>query len=164
MPKRPNFRWSGKPRRMLLPLYSFCECVSDLTLSFNVESTHKQFTHCTGSFQTNICGIFKFYVFFFSPTSSATVLAHYKTFWLKLPGPVISQGDVTPAPPQSTTVMSTISASTSILPEPVSAKMLKITCSYKLLYKKTLHDTTSLTVHSRGMWQVEVLSHWPCRL
>uniref|UniRef100_A0A8C1SAV5 Ferric-chelate reductase 1a n=1 Tax=Cyprinus carpio TaxID=7962 RepID=A0A8C1SAV5_CYPCA len=33
----------------------------------------------------------------------ATVLAHYKIFWLKLPGPVISQGDVTPAPPRSTT-------------------------------------------------------------
>uniref|UniRef100_A0A8C2H6B7 Ferric-chelate reductase 1a n=1 Tax=Cyprinus carpio TaxID=7962 RepID=A0A8C2H6B7_CYPCA len=37
----------------------------------------------------------------------ATVLAHYKIFWLKLPGPVISQGDVTPAPSQSTTIMST---------------------------------------------------------
>ncbi|XP_058619478.1 ferric-chelate reductase 1 isoform X3 [Onychostoma macrolepis] len=48
----------------------------------------------------------------------ATVLAHYKIFWLKLPGPVISQGDVTPAPPRSTTVMSTNSASTSILPQP----------------------------------------------
>uniref|UniRef100_A0A9R1SNS0 Ferric chelate reductase 1 n=2 Tax=Cyprinus carpio TaxID=7962 RepID=A0A9R1SNS0_CYPCA len=33
----------------------------------------------------------------------ATVLAHYKIFWLKLTGPVISQGDVTPAPPRSTT-------------------------------------------------------------
>ncbi|XP_026062242.1 putative ferric-chelate reductase 1 isoform X2 [Carassius auratus] len=52
----------------------------------------------------------------------ATVLAHYKIFWLKLPGPVISQGDVTPAPSQSTTVMSTNSASTSILPQPFTSE------------------------------------------
>ncbi|KAF4117120.1 putative ferric-chelate reductase 1 isoform X2 [Onychostoma macrolepis] len=52
----------------------------------------------------------------------ATVLAHYKIFWLKLPGPVISQGDVTPAPPRSTTVMSTNSASTSILPQPFTSE------------------------------------------
>ncbi|XP_051718363.1 putative ferric-chelate reductase 1 isoform X2 [Ctenopharyngodon idella] len=52
----------------------------------------------------------------------ATVLAHYNTFWLKLPSPVISQGDATPAPPQSTTVMSTNSASTSILPHPFTSE------------------------------------------
>uniref|UniRef100_A0A8C2D5Q8 Ferric-chelate reductase 1a n=1 Tax=Cyprinus carpio TaxID=7962 RepID=A0A8C2D5Q8_CYPCA len=52
----------------------------------------------------------------------ATVLAHYKIFWLKLPGPVISQGDVTPAPSQSTTIMSTNSASTSILPQPFTSE------------------------------------------
>ncbi|XP_073705971.1 putative ferric-chelate reductase 1 isoform X2 [Garra rufa] len=52
----------------------------------------------------------------------ATVLAHYKIFWLKVPSPVISQGDVTPAPPQSTTEMSTNSASTSILPQPFTSE------------------------------------------
>uniref|UniRef100_A0A8C1SB20 Ferric-chelate reductase 1a n=1 Tax=Cyprinus carpio TaxID=7962 RepID=A0A8C1SB20_CYPCA len=51
----------------------------------------------------------------------ATVLAHYKIFWLKLPGPVISQGDVTPAPPRSTTDMSTNSANTAILPQPFTS-------------------------------------------
>lgn len=132
MPKRQNFRWSGKPCRMLLPLYSFCECVSDLTLSFSVENTRSLYWLFSNQYLWYI-QIFIFFYFFY-PTSSATVLAHYKTFWLKLPGPVISQGDVTPAPPQSTSVMSTISASTSILPEPVRAKILKRICSYKLLY------------------------------
>lgn len=54
----------------------------------------------------------------------ATVVAHYKTFWVKLPGPVISQNGVTPAPPQSTTSgMSTTSATatTSILPQPFTS-------------------------------------------
>ncbi|KAI2667478.1 hypothetical protein H4Q32_003971 [Labeo rohita] len=52
----------------------------------------------------------------------ATVLDHYKIFWLKVPSPVISQGDVTPAPPRSTTEMSTNSASTSILPQPFTSE------------------------------------------
>ncbi|XP_056329966.1 putative ferric-chelate reductase 1 isoform X2 [Danio aesculapii] len=51
----------------------------------------------------------------------ATVLAHYKVFWLKLRGPVITHGDVTPPPSQSTTVMSTHSSSTSIIPQPFSS-------------------------------------------
>ncbi|XP_055058388.2 putative ferric-chelate reductase 1 [Misgurnus anguillicaudatus] len=54
----------------------------------------------------------------------ATVIAHYKIFWVKLPGPVISQSEVT-VPPQSTTSgMSTNSptGTTSILPQPFTSE------------------------------------------
>ncbi|KAK2901115.1 hypothetical protein Q8A67_009230 [Cirrhinus molitorella] len=53
----------------------------------------------------------------------ATVLAHYKIFWLKVPSPVISQeGAVSPSPPRSTTDMSTKPSSTSILPQPFTSE------------------------------------------
>ncbi len=87
-------------------------------LSFNIENILKLFT---GSFEIQTKYLCLYLIIF--PTSSATVLAHYKIFWLKLHGPVISQGDATPAPPKSTTVLSTNSASTSILPQPVRAKV-----------------------------------------
>ncbi|XP_051554321.1 putative ferric-chelate reductase 1 [Myxocyprinus asiaticus] len=53
----------------------------------------------------------------------ATVVAHYKNFWVKLPGPIISQSGVTLAPSQSTTTdMSTISGTTCILPQPFTSE------------------------------------------
>uniref|UniRef100_A0A8C1NIN8 Ferric-chelate reductase 1a n=1 Tax=Cyprinus carpio TaxID=7962 RepID=A0A8C1NIN8_CYPCA len=79
----------------------------------------------------------------------ATVLAHYKIFWLKLPGPVISQGDVTPAPSQSTTIMSTNSftsegcgVSKSCLIDPVSCNPSVDTNCFFLSYS-TLDQTVS---------------------
>lgn len=100
------------------------------TLSFNVENIPKLFTGYILD-PLKFKPIFVFIFFFFS-ISSATVLAHYKIFWLKLPGPVISQGDATPAPSRSTTVMSTNSASTSILPQPVRANIQIVNVSASL--------------------------------
>uniref|UniRef100_A0A671PNY9 Putative ferric-chelate reductase 1 n=1 Tax=Sinocyclocheilus anshuiensis TaxID=1608454 RepID=A0A671PNY9_9TELE len=73
----------------------------------------------------------------------ATVLAHYKIFWLKLPGPVISQGDVTPAPSQSTTFTSEgCGTSKSCLIDPVSCNPSVDTNCFFLSYS-TLGQTVS---------------------
>uniref|UniRef100_A0A674B7G2 Ferric chelate reductase 1 n=1 Tax=Salmo trutta TaxID=8032 RepID=A0A674B7G2_SALTR len=51
-----------------------------------------------------------------------TVVAHFKTFWVKIPGPVVSQSGVTPIPPKPTTPSTTIMTSTpSVLPKPFSS-------------------------------------------
>ncbi|XP_056597428.1 putative ferric-chelate reductase 1 [Triplophysa dalaica] len=54
----------------------------------------------------------------------ATVVSHYKTFWVKLPGPVISEKGVTQAPPQSTTtdVFTNSAITTSLLPKPFTSE------------------------------------------
>lgn len=58
---------------------------------------------------------------FFNNYFSVTVVAHYSKFWVKLPGPIINQHDVTPLPTQSSTTPPLISPTTpSILPGPVS--------------------------------------------
>uniref|UniRef100_UPI003AAEC462 putative ferric-chelate reductase 1 n=1 Tax=Centroberyx gerrardi TaxID=166262 RepID=UPI003AAEC462 len=51
-----------------------------------------------------------------------TVVAHYSVFWVKLPGPIIYQHGVTPLPPHSTTVPTTVQTTTpSILPGPFTS-------------------------------------------
>ncbi|CAB1326003.1 unnamed protein product [Coregonus sp. 'balchen'] len=51
-----------------------------------------------------------------------TVVAHYNTFWVKIPGPVVSQSGVPPIPPKPTTPSTTIKTSTpSVLPRPFSS-------------------------------------------
>ncbi|XP_056149823.1 putative ferric-chelate reductase 1 [Lampris incognitus] len=52
-----------------------------------------------------------------------TVVAHYSVFWVKQPGPVIYQDGVTPLPPQSTTMPTTMQTTTpSVLPGPFSSE------------------------------------------
>ncbi|KAM7401390.1 hypothetical protein PAMA_005536 [Pampus argenteus] len=52
-----------------------------------------------------------------------TVVAHYKTFWVKQPGPIIYQHGVTPHPPQPTTTTTEAPTTTpSILPGPFTAE------------------------------------------
>ncbi|TMS10161.1 Putative ferric-chelate reductase 1 [Larimichthys crocea] len=51
-----------------------------------------------------------------------SVVAHYKTFWVKLPGPIIYQHGVTPHPTQSDTTPPPVQTTTpSILPEPLTS-------------------------------------------
>ncbi|XP_036410734.1 putative ferric-chelate reductase 1 [Megalops cyprinoides] len=52
----------------------------------------------------------------------ATVVQHYSIFWVKIPGPVVSQRGVSPIPPHPTTRTTTAKTTTpSILPEPFSS-------------------------------------------
>ncbi|XP_020323351.2 putative ferric-chelate reductase 1 [Oncorhynchus kisutch] len=80
-------------------------------------------SHTSDARQTQIVVIWK------APQNSpaavkflVTVVAHYKTFWVKIPGPVVSQSGVTPIPPKPTTPSTTIKTSTpSVLPRPFSS-------------------------------------------
>uniref|UniRef100_A0AAQ5Y5H7 Ferric-chelate reductase 1a n=1 Tax=Amphiprion ocellaris TaxID=80972 RepID=A0AAQ5Y5H7_AMPOC len=52
-----------------------------------------------------------------------TVVAHYKVFWLKVPGPIIYQHGITPHPHQTTSTHPTIQPTTpSILPGPFTSE------------------------------------------
>ncbi|KAM9845019.1 putative ferric-chelate reductase 1 [Aulostomus maculatus] len=52
-----------------------------------------------------------------------TVVTHYRVFWVRQPGPIISQHGVTPHPPQSTTALTTTPKTTaSILPGPFTSE------------------------------------------
>ncbi|KAM4728032.1 putative ferric-chelate reductase 1 [Anableps anableps] len=52
-----------------------------------------------------------------------TVVAHYKKFWVKIPGPIIYQHDLTPLPPHFSTTPSLMPSSTpSILPGPFTSE------------------------------------------
>ncbi len=104
-PIRLRSRWSGLHHLTLLSVCSFCKY------------SNAVFTHLV-SYETWCTFFFAFRV---------TVAQGYKEYWVKSPGPVVSQNGV--APPPQTTFGGSIGAQTttsSILSHSVSQTMLKL--------------------------------------
>lgn len=101
---------------------------------------------------------------------SVTVVAHYNEFWVKVPGPIISQDGVSPRPPlpHSTVAPLPTTTTTTSPPEPVSVptsqwpQWNKPKCEMTHSDPNLLHMTPS--VYIWGVWPMEIVRARSSRL